>query len=182
MRALSIVSDCVSCTPPALCDRSIAISRPRPLVMVSVASSSMCATPIRDVLVNDETVPERSAKAVALPSQPRTLAASSPLLVTLPTDAPASMRTPKAESVFSVKTSPRIVPVLTSCGVMAPEPICMPVALASKARDVMEPPLKIPPRTVVVWVASAEPAIFTAVDEKPVLTPLAMIEPRFIRP
>jgi hypothetical protein len=96
MRVLSMVSVCVSVMPDALCERSRAIALPVPEVMSSSVSSSMKPAPIRELLLNVVTVPDRSWKAMARASKLSTEAAIEPLLVTTGRLAPASMRTPTA--------------------------------------------------------------------------------------
>ena len=60
-----------------------------------------------------------------------TLLKISPLLMTLPTSAPASRRTAVAVCRDSVLAAALIAPLLTICGVMAPAPMTRARAFAS---------------------------------------------------
>jgi hypothetical protein len=98
-----------------------------------------------------------------------------PLLTTVGRLAPASIRTVVASWFVSVATPVLMVPMLTSCGVVAPDPRSRAVALPSNACAVIAPPLKMPPSIVVECVPSAEPAIFRPVAAKPTFRPVAVI-------
>ena len=71
-----------------------------------------------------------------------------PVLVRLPTFAPAPIRTPVAASVPLPATTAWIVPVLTRAGAETPAPTWMAVALASTAEAAIEPSLRTPPAIV----------------------------------